>query len=70
MAVNTIWRVIYGFKANNKSSHDAPTAVYVLAADNKEDTIRAVLVANGIVRPGATIEIHSSSWAGEPGVLS
>lgn len=67
MATNNIWKVIYAYKANNKTGYDGQQNDTVIAADSKEDTIRAVLVSNGRSRPGATIEIIHVSQAGVPG---
>ena len=68
MAANIIWRVVYAFRDGNKrTAWDGPLVASVIAADSKEDTIRAVLVSNNIVRPGATIEIVSVSKASVPG---
>lgn len=59
MAANTIWRVIYQFisSSSKKSAWDGQQVSYVIAADNKEDTIKSVLTSNGIARPGAVIDI-------------
>ena len=61
MANNAIFRVTYGFKVNNKSSHDSPQVARVLATAGDENTLRTVLANNGIVRPGATIDILAVS---------
>lgn len=59
MANNAIYRVIYGFKVNSKSTCDSPQTARVLASAGDENTLRTVLVNNGVVRPGATIDILS-----------
>lgn len=64
MAVNKTWRVIYAFRdGNKKQAWDGQQVAYVLAADNKEDTLRSVLTSNNIARPGATIDIIGSVMA-------
>ena len=58
MAVNKTWKVTYAFRdGNKKQAWSSDQIAYVLAADNKEDTIRSVLSSNGIAQPGATIDI-------------
>lgn len=65
MASNVVWRVIYEFisSTTKKQAWDGQQVAYVLAADNKEDTLKSVLTSNGISRPGATIQIIGSTRA-------
>lgn len=68
MATNTLWKVIYHFEnGTKKQGWDGQQNATVLAADSKEDTIRAVLTSNNIGRPGATIAIDHVSNAPCPG---
>jgi hypothetical protein len=61
LSANVVWRVIYQFISNSskKQAWDGQQVAYVIAADNKEDTIKSVLTSNGIARPGAVIDIVS-----------
>lgn len=64
MAVNSTWRVVYEFRdANKKHAWGGDQVAYVLAADNKEDTIKSVLTSNGIAQPGASINLISVQMA-------
>ena len=67
MSANKIFKVIYAFKAGNRTGYDGQQNATVIAADAKEDTIRTVLTNNGIGRPGATIEIIHVSEASVAG---
>ena len=68
MSVNMLWKVIYDFQdSNKKQKWDGQQSATVIAADNKEDTIRSVLTSNNVGRPGATINIVHVSRAMVPG---
>lgn len=64
MSVNSTWRVTYEFQdGNKKRGWDGEQVAYVIAADNKFDTIKTVLTNNNIARPGATLNIVSVQMA-------
>jgi hypothetical protein len=65
MAVNLSFRVIYEFisSTTKKQAWDGQQVAYVIAADGKEDTIKAVLTNNNIARPGAVINIVNTHAA-------
>lgn len=68
MSTNSIWKVIYAFRdGNKKQAWDGQQNATVLSATRDEDSIRTILINNGIGRPGATIDIISISAAGVPG---
>lgn len=57
MATN-IYRVHYGYFTSGKLTSPA-LCVDMVAADNKEATLKAVLSSNNFTRPGMTLQIIS-----------
>jgi hypothetical protein len=70
MSVVNCYKVIYFYTNANGKNESETFQDFVCAADSNSDTLRAVLVANGRVRPSKTIYFTSIANSNMPQALS